>query len=357
MIHDSSVERNKSVVYARAVNGVRRYFYSLSDLNIFEESNFRVLPIKCSVPEYKEWRFFFPIILSFSIINCCYFNIFLYNYYNVLNFSDWYPMVGFVSIFWITLYLPIVLYIELASYREKIYFTQPVIGLDIDGVLNKHREHFCELFEKKFNEKIDPEDITKIPVHECKKISKAVTDEKEKLIFNDTDYWIKMPIADDCSRIIKKLKMEHNYRIEIFSYRPWPIKKRFPADDAGKKEYEKKWSNISFLFRLNKGAAIKKITKNWLNKNGIYFDKLTIEKSSIYQYYPKSFKVNRFQRARKRQFKIFVEDEFEKAERLSKFCDIVFLIDHPYNRLESKNKNIIRVQDWNELYRIVKEDI
>lgn len=46
----------------------------------------------------------------------------------------------------------------------------------------------------------------------------------------------------------------------------------------------------------------------------------------------------------------FVEDETEKAKKLAQICDIVFLIDQPYNQ-EELPENIIRVTSWERLYQ------
>jgi len=41
---------------------------------------------------------------------------------------------------------------------------------------------------------------------------------------------------------------------------------------------------------------------------------------------------NRFYVARKKGIRFFVEDDLEKAIKLAYICDVVFLLDHPYNR-------------------------
>jgi hypothetical protein len=56
---------------------------------------------------------------------------------------------------------------------------------------------------------------------------------------------------------------------------------------------------------------------------------------------------------------VFVEDDLFKARKLSEICEIVFLIDHPYNKApeDSLPKNLVRVASWQEIYRFVREQI
>jgi uncharacterized HAD superfamily protein len=108
------------------------------------------------------------------------------------------------------------------------------------------------------------------------------------------------------------------------------------------------------------------ITKEWLKKNGIKYDKLIIEEGNDFSSDPRIVFRNRFDLARKKKIRFFVEDDLEKALKLSFICDVVFLISHPYNLpgadlSEEQNKmrkelpsNIIRVKNWDEIYQCVR---
>jgi len=351
------------LLYARTVNGIRKYFYNLSDLNTSHELKIRILPTVVSAPTYLEWRFFYSVVLALSVANSLYLTAFLFNLFLLNNSWSYNPfntnvnsIIPFIVITASSISVSTLAYYILGRHREKEYLTQPIIGIDIDGVLNKHREHFCCLLKKNCNKEINPDDITKIPVHKCDTLKTNVDKADGYAIFNDPDYWTEMPVADGCINTIQKLKNEHNYKIEIFTYRPWPEEKTFPSDK--KEKYILKWQAITHSWRRN-GLAIRKATKKWLNKNDIPFDKITIENGSVYTPNPKSFTKNRYQRARKKNIHIFVEDQISNAVRLAQFCNVVFLIDHPYNRDDDENisKNIIRVQNWEQLYLFIKDKL
>ena len=348
--------RFDALLYARTVNGVRRYFYDLSETDIFGLNKIKVLPVTVSMPLYREWRYFYPVILALSVINGFY--LFLSVSFFRMNISG---SIGFeytdflVSILSSSV-LSTIIYFYLSNYREKGYLHRPTIGIDIDGVLNKHRDHFCDRIGMICDKQISPENITKIPVHECKTLERNVDEMDCHAVFNEPSYWIDMPVNNDCARVLKKLKDGYNYRVEIFTYRPWPEEKTFPPNRV--EEYKEKWHKVEMGWR-RKGKAIKKVTKDWLKKHEIQYDKITIESGSEYTPNPRMWSKSRFQSARKGNYAYFVEDELPKAKKLAEFCDIVFLLDQPYNQSgennEEKIKNMIRVKDWEEIYQIFKE--
>jgi len=94
------------------------------------------------------------------------------------------------------------------------------LGIDIDGVLNKHRDQFSLLLYEKTGRKIDPDDITVLPVHEDDTLN--VKREDERLVFNDPKYWTDMPVIEDAANVIQKLRNMFNIKICIFTHRPWP---------------------------------------------------------------------------------------------------------------------------------------
>lgn len=61
--------RHDAVLYARTVNGVRKYFYEKLDGPYLEKNKYKVLPTNVGIPNYLEGQIFFPIIATFSLIN------------------------------------------------------------------------------------------------------------------------------------------------------------------------------------------------------------------------------------------------------------------------------------------------
>jgi hypothetical protein len=191
---------------------------------------------------------------------------------------------------------------------------------------------------------LDPDKIVKIPVHECAGLN--VTEEQESNVFNDIDYWRKMPVVRDAASYIGKIR-NLGYKIHIFTHRPWPDSSHVSRDAF--KTTREKWGRI----------RIKKITKVWLAENRIHCDVLEVERGNTYTIDNRSLSHNRFTIAAKEQFKVFVEDDVRKARKLANSCDVVFLIEHPYNiYTESDPKdpvNLRRVKGWKDIYDYMRE--
>lgn len=221
------------------------------------------------------------------------------------------------------------LFYEKLSKKEESGFTfyDSIIGIDIDGVLNKHESHFCEYYNKVYSKEICPEQITEIPVHYC---DIGVSEEDERVIFETKDYWVTMPIREDAVKGLEKLKKEFGYKLYIFSWRPW-----------GK---SMKWD-------------ISRVTKDWLSQHRFVYDKLIIEKGSLY--YPIKYKAavynNRFFWCKKKKIKYFIEDDLDKAITLSNMCKAVFLINHNYNQSGRLPSNVIRVESWIDIVKLIKK--
>lgn len=256
------------------------------------------------------------------------------------------------------------LYGWLSQYRENRYLRSRIIGVDIDGVLADHRPQFCDFLEKATNVDIDPEAITKIPVHEC--VALGVTREQEHRVFNNPGYWSGMPVVAGAPEYFSRLRNELGFRMSIFSYRDWPLASI--DEDPNKSELIGEWKKASPRWRKR---AIKNITKKWLHDKGFEFDSILIEKGNVYTLDPGINKKNRFVRSAEREIRIFVEDELDKATKLSYICELVFLIKHPYNRKEYSDdeampedwrerddpelpNNVIPVNSWREIYTYVR---
>jgi uncharacterized HAD superfamily protein len=355
--------RFDAILYARTINGIRKYFYDSSELDSKLIYKIRVLPQSSFVPTYNEWGYFSPILLTFSFFNSIYFGLgILFLKPCVVDICRIFHYSKSLIVLFFSIHF--IYYFRSAYNRENKYLKSRNIGIDIDGVLNKHREHFCGILEEVTSKKINPDDITHIPVHEGEL---GITKEESNKVFNNPKYWMDMPVNDNVSEVLNKLKNSFNYKIYIFTYRDWPIINNLESSekDRIKSEWKKNLKIIEFkitnirLFILSfinyNKYAINYMTGVWLIKNNISYNKLIIEKGNEHQAAPRSNLKNRFQVSRKKKIKFFIEDDLDKAINLSFICDFVFLIKQPYNNCDNMPSNIIVVNDWNDLYKNIKK--
>lgn len=374
------VLRMDGVLYARTVNGVRKYFYNKINKDFERIIKTKVLPYATTRPPYYEPRFFFPVVFCFIIINTAYFvfgiTIWIFNGEIEIISKNLFtigPIIAFFTSILSQCFLYIYYY---ARNREISYLKSSIIGVDIDGVLNKHREKFCELLKKNTGKDLSPENITIIPVHENPKLN--ITKEEEKKVFNDPEYWIDMPKIDGAIKTLNKIKNLFGLKVFIFTFRDWPQlenKENYIKSNWKKTIYSyynrlglnnliKRIEILDFyIFKKN----IDKITRLWLFENGIKFPRsfkkynnnvrLIIEKGNEEVTEPREMFKNRFFESSKNNIKFFVEDDLRKAIKLSYICDFVFLLDQPYNQEKILPNNIFRVKSWEEIYRKIREFI
>jgi len=345
--------RFDAILYARTVNGVRKYFYERSGCKLNEEMRFRVLPRSVSVPRYWEPRYFVAVVLAFAFLDSAYLSaaVYLYIFFSEATVNWWWAPVV-IGVAFAAVHLAG--YYALAKWRETGYLRSHIIGLDIDGVLNCHRRHFCQLLCELRRKDIDPDRITRIPVHECEGLD--VTEEDEHAVFNEPRYWTEMPAMDGAADIVRRLRNVFGYSIHIFTHRPWPHPPTFPQDR--RQELAAAWGEVHRRWRKQPNA-IKRITKQWLKKHGFPYDKLTVEQGNIHATDPGVRTNNRFVVSRRKQIRIFVEDDLFKARKLADICEIVFLLDHPYNQANEDQlpNNVVRVKDWKVVYAYIREHL
>jgi len=333
--------RHDALLYARTVNGIRKYFYDRSALGVSEEMRIRVLPRTIYKPRYLEWSYFLFVVLAVTIIHTVYAAAGSLMWVKLANLIGW-SAIGMWGIPVFMTGLHLLAYWSLSWHRERKYLRSCIVGVDIDGVLTRHREHFCRFLKEHCGKELDPKRITRIPVHECKGL--GVTRSDEAIVFNRPEYWMDMPARSDAARVLKQLKNILGYRIFLFSHRPWPDFGEIPED---------KKANLK---RLWTGENLKSITHEWLKKHEITYDRLIIEKGNVYTHDRATRTRNRFIVSQDRQVRVFVEDDFEKAMRLSAICDLVFLIAHPYNEVQDSDlpHNLIRVDTWHEIWEYAR---
>ncbi|HEX7320180.1 MAG TPA: hypothetical protein VF399_07485 [bacterium] len=376
--------RFDAILYARTVNGIRKYFYDNSKIDINFKLHMRSLPQCPYIPKYYEPWFFFPVVMVFAIINSLYACAALYIFLNIPASNDLKSLsfgIGCMIIYVCLWLIHTLIYEILARRRETKYLKSNILGIDIDGVLNKHREQFCNLLREKTNNiiSIKPEDIHYMPVHKDPNLN--VTRDHELAVFNDPQYWKDMPIIEHAYDSIRDLRNKFKLKIYVFTWRGWP-------EHSNEQELLQyidiflgvcnSFSFSRLLFKilrilslkkyiiLKKEIPLKQITNEWLKANQIKYDRLIFEKGNDYSSDPRGHFNNRFYLSREKNIRFFVEDDIEKAVKLSYICDVVFLLSHPYNEplecLPDKEKemrnnlpsNIIRVQNWKEIYDHIK---
>jgi len=276
--------------------------------------------------------------------------------------------------------LHVAIYCYLVRHRELRYLRTHIIGLDIDGVLGDHREAFCRNLLSETTKDLDPKTIFRIPVHECKELydssgqSVTLTLEDEHAVFNRRSYWETMTTYAGAAETIRALKDVFNFKIIIFTHRPWPNPVTF--DQAKKDQIAAEWSSKAWLsawrpyrgriggikrifnrlLEARRSRAMRRITAEWLNKEDIDYDHLVVERGNVHLADPRTKSRNRFTLSERKEIRIFVEDDLFKAKKLANICELVYLFDQPYNQGNDLPNNIVRVSSWDEIKRHIREN-
>lgn len=325
--------RTEVLMYARCINTIRKLFYNQNRNEQAFYNEYSVLSTHKRKPKYWDGEQFIFIILSLGIINTSYL---LYAVQNIFSSSIWTYII--CPVFFICHFVFYYIFTRHSEANSRFY--KHIIGIDIDGVLNLHKEQFVSIYNAlvdkgKINEtKISIDDIKTIPVQDAGKIKES----NVKKVFNTSDYWDSMPAITNTGKVItEKLYNSMGYKILIFTSRDWS-----PIDSKGKP------------------YNIKKYTKKWLKTNGIYANRVYFEKGNFER--PISINTalykNRFYISATKKIEFFIEDEPIKARRLATICRYVFLLDHSYNQEDKDNPfpyNVIRVTGWEEIYKRIKE--
>lgn len=349
--------RLDALLYARTVNGIRKYFYDKSPEEYHSELQMRVLPRSVTQPRYWEWRYFGPVIVVFAILNTLYpftaITWFVIPHCGQSFFNAWYYTIVIPACFFL---FHLVSYWYLVHRRETAYLRKFIIGADIDGVLNTHRDTFCTmLFTLLHKQNIFAHQITKIPVHDCPGL--GVTEADEHAIFNHPSYWRALQPTDRVAEVIKKLRNVFGFQIILFTHRPWPEPKTFPR--GREEEYREIWCRefLSFWGSSIGPGVIRTLTDQWLMQHGIVYDKLVVEKGNVHTADPSVRTRNRFTLSERWEIRIFVEDDLFKAIKIANICEVVFLMDHPYNRTDNLPRNVIRVSGWEDIYEYIRQKL
>jgi uncharacterized HAD superfamily protein len=308
--------RNEAILYARVVNSMRAYHYNKSDLSNDEILYYSVLPTQKNKPSYVDHLQFIWIVLATGTANSSYL------VYGAMRLIGNVIQVEFYWYFiaWIILILG-----HYYAYRgicksaeEASDMYSKIIGVDIDGVLNEHTYHFCDIAnENHTGLNIVHDEIVEIPVHKC---IERVTKNIEQSVFLTKEYWSKMPVKNKSSTYLAKIRTNLNYKVHIFTKRDWK----------------------SATFNVDE------LTKRWLECNDFEHDDLTIEKDN-------TLIKDRYILSAEKKIEFFVEDNLDNAIRLSQTCRIVFLMKQLYNQKMDMPKNIIPVDNWEEIYDWIRK--
>lgn len=187
------------------------------------------------------------------------------------------------------------------------------IGIDIDGVMTDVLAYIKEKGKIFLNKPIVNEEG--FDIADIFDVSKEVEDEFWSEYYGD--YIKNVQARENVGEITQKLKKEGNNIFVITS--------RYVKPDYGFNSEEEHY----------------RITENFLEKNGIYYDEL------IYAKQPKVKEAN------EKKIDIFIDDSPTNIMALSKVTR-VFIMDEPYNR-RCYAKGAVRVRDWQEIYGEVQK--
>lgn len=332
-----STLRTEALLYARQINRIRSVLYSKGILgdHIDDINNKKILFSQDKKPAYRDWNQFLFIVLVLGFFSAFYVAFGTYKLFTgIFGFSHVkYILMLAAALGILMVIISFLVYVYITTYGENgtAYFKQN-IGIDIDGVLNKHEEIFIEILNKQTEKTI--EEITHLPVH----ISGDITREEEHAVFETKEYWEKQQLSDGAKEyLIEDIKNTLGFNIYVFTWRNWNVNKNLKGE------------SVHF--------NIKKHTKKWLKENDISYKKIKFEKGNynkpISLFYSK-YKT-RYYYAQKYKIRYFVEDDLRNAEKLSHICEYVFLINHTYNEKSDLPYNVIRVEGWKEISEIIKK--
>lgn len=345
--------RAEALMYARNMNKIRNFVYSQTNKSIPDIQNEKILLSQENKPSMADWGQFGFIVYTLGCLDSMYLSYGVYLFFLKHNVETCrFLIAGFVGLVWFGFHCLAHHWSSNASELGSDYYKRR-IGVDIDGVLNDHETEFAKIY-KRLNpdSKLEPEDITTLPVSKNKNLN--IPQEKEHEVFKTLNYWTEMPALERAKDVlIGEIKNKLGYSIYYYTWRAWKIEKQIEENGEVK---EPPSSNCS----------IETVTKEWLKKQGL-FDKgnrkIVFEEGNIDQPV-RSFKVkyrNRYYYARQKKLRYFVEDSLPNALHLAKTCEYVFLINHPYNQENADENipsplpyNIIRVESWDEIYEHIK---
>jgi len=179
------------------------------------------------------------------------------------------------------------------------------ICIDIDGTITD-AYYWLNITNKYFNKNITEEQVTQYYIHEVMGIKQ---EEYEKFYEeNKIEIHTEQKLREDVQIVIKTLSA---------------------------------YNNIYFVTAREKSLTM--FTHSYLKKNGIPYDDLFVLGSH--------YKVDK---AIELKCDVFIEDNYDNAVNLSNAGFKVLLLDTNYNR-KPLNENVVRINNWKEIYSIINE--
>lgn len=341
------------ILYARTINAIRKYFTERLDPDPLVGESVRVLPKSRHQPGYHEPRFFYPVVFAFAIINGAYMGVAV----SLLtgDYSAQSAFFGLAAAGVLALIHPLA-YLAQARHRDSHYLAPRAIGVDIDGVINCHREMFCVKLSELTGKQLNPECIRTLPVHADEDNDVCKSD--EIAVFNCPEYWSEMPVMSGAGEVLRKLRTELGYDVTLFTRRDWPdlgnLSRTERAStlrqwDEASRVHTRRWR---FLTRFG-ATPMRTLTQQWLDAHGMGQYPLVVERGNYSRSLKRFDTRGRFAAAGTGAIRVFIEDNPENANRLAQTCDLVVLFNHPYNVDVPVLRNVIRVDDWAKVYQVV----
>lgn len=190
------------------------------------------------------------------------------------------------------------------------------IGIDIDGILTDFHTWLIDYGSKYFYENDIPVSfkLDNYKINDLFNLEGQYYDSFWREMFNvylNTAY-----VRTFASEVVNKLKLEGN-NIYIITAR--------------------NQSDSSLVTTEEMEIA----TKNWLDKNGIYYDSI---------HYAKESKVPIIKEL---SIDVMIDDQMDNIEPISELIPVICL-DAPYNR-DANIKNLYRCYSWYDIYKTIKE--
>ena len=342
--------RAESLLYARTINQIRKNIYNelyKKHMDINKINQTLVLLSQDKKPKYFDSSQFIFVVIVLGLFDSFYLSFGVYTIIPLPGiYCEWVLknslLVAFLAFaLWFALHM--LSFKLMSNYNENgtAYFKR-IIGVDIDGVLNKHEEQFVNTYNTLFcgqhsRKELNVSCITTLPVSK----SGIINREDEHRVFKTCEYWDTMPENDDCNIYLpQEIKNKLGYKVNIFTWRDWDVCYKISGEHIN--DY-----------------SIKNRTKEWLKEKGISYNKIFFEKGNIDRpitAFGAKYKT-RFYYSAKQNIKYFVEDNIYNAEKLSHICKYVFLFSHEYNKNEhiALPFNVIRVSSWKDVLDKIKE--
>src|SRR5262245_23510091 len=127
-----------------------------------------------------------------------------------------------------------------------------ILGVDIDGVLNEHRAHFCRLLKRQVDKDLRAEEIPVIPVHKIPHFDVDPAD--EAAVFNWPQYWTEMPPLRGAPESMGRIRAR-GVAVWVYSRRPWPNPTTFPP--GREQTYWRAWQKASWWSWCDRIASLK----------------------------------------------------------------------------------------------------